>query len=199
MREPARVGRHASGAEIGELYDEHVWSVYAFLAYRVNRRADAEDLTQQTFERAVRSWKRFDPNRSSPRTWLLTIARNLAIDHYRRSKGGRDVSFDELEERGERVSVQGPEDNLGLSPELESALGRLSPRDREVIALRFGGDMTGPQIADALRLSLSNVQQILSRSLRKLRAELESVEDVRAGAGSSGERAGAENAERDSA
>jgi RNA polymerase sigma factor (sigma-70 family) len=197
MREPARVGRHASGAEIGELYDEHVWSVYAFLAYRVNRRADAEDLTQQTFERAVRSWGRFDPNRSSPKTWLITIARNLAIDHYRRSKGGRDLSLDELEEGSERITSPAPDESLGLSPELESALGRLSTRDREVIALRFGGDMSGPQIADALQLSLPNVQQILSRSLRKLRAELEAVEDVRAGARSGGERSGAENAERD--
>jgi RNA polymerase sigma factor (sigma-70 family) len=53
------------------------------------------------------------------------------------------------------------------------ALSKLSPRDREVIALRFGGDLNGPEIAEMTGLSLANVQQILSRSLRKLRDALE--------------------------
>ena len=54
-----------------------------------------------------------------------------------------------------------------------AALATLSQRDREIIALRFGGDLTGPEIAELLGLSLANVQQILSRSLRRLRAELD--------------------------
>ncbi|HWH19531.1 MAG TPA: response regulator transcription factor, partial [Solirubrobacterales bacterium] len=67
------------------------------------------------------------------------------------------------------------------------ALDALSERDREVLALRFGGDMTGPEIAKLLNLSLANVQQILSRSLRRLRKRLEGGELDRAagrGAGS---------------
>jgi DNA-directed RNA polymerase specialized sigma subunit len=55
----------------------------------------------------------------------------------------------------------------------------LTERDREVLALRFGGDMTGPEIAKLLNLSLANVQQILSRSLRKLRRLLEETDYVR--------------------
>jgi len=69
--------------------------------------------------------------------------------------------------------VPGPEEHLTASAELVSALGRLSERDREIVALRFGGDMTGPEIAQLLDLTLANVQQILSRSLRKLRGLLE--------------------------
>jgi RNA polymerase sigma-70 factor (ECF subfamily) len=69
--------------------------------------------------------------------------------------------------------VPGPEP-LGPSPELERALDTLGQRDREVIALRYGGDMTGPEIAELTGLTLANVQQILSRSLRRLRSELES-------------------------
>ena len=59
------------------------------------------------------------------------------------------------------------------SSELLGALARLTERDREVLALRFGGDMSGPEIAQLMNLSLANVQQILSRSLRKLRGLLE--------------------------
>lgn len=150
------------------VYDEHVWRVYGFLAYRLGDRDTAEDLTQATFERALRAWSRFDPRRASESTWLLAIARNLLIDHYRRD---RSNLTEPIEEQLGPV-MPGPEEGLTASPELVSALQRLSERDREIVALRFGGDMTGPEIAQLLGLTLANVQQILSRSLRKLRALL---------------------------
>ena len=68
--------------------------------------------------------------------------------------------------------VAGAEQRFAGSPELVEAMAALSDRDREVIALRFGGDLTGPEIAAMLGLSLANVQQILSRSLRRLRGVL---------------------------
>ena len=156
-------------SKFSRVYEEHVWRVYGFLAYRLGDRDTAEDLTQATFERALRAWSRFDPRRASESTWLLTIARNLLIDHYRRDKSSVTES---VEEQGAPL-VPGPEEQPTTSPEVIDALARLSERDREVIALRFGGDMTGPEIARLLNLSLANVQQILSRSLRKLRALLE--------------------------
>jgi RNA polymerase sigma-70 factor, ECF subfamily len=151
------------------LYEQHVWSVYGFLAYRVRDRETAEDLTQATFERALRNWSRFDPSRGSERTWLLAIARNLLIDQHRRA---RLAQLEPLEERA-HPAVPGPEAAEPRSAELAEVLARLSDREREVIALRFGGDLTGPQIATLLGLSLANVQQIQSRSLRRLRALLE--------------------------
>lgn len=162
------------GDQLARLFDEHVWDVYGFIAYRVRSRDDAEDLTQLTFERAVRAWSRFDPSRSRPRTWLLVIARNLVIDHLRSDHSPTQSPIGDAGVREDALGTSpGPEAELGLSPELEAAIGRLSDRDREVIALRFGGELTGPEIADMLGLSLANVQQILSRSLRKLRAEME--------------------------
>lgn len=160
--------------DFAEVYDEHIWDVYGYVAYRLSSREEAEDVTQMAFERALKAWKRFDPSRASAKTWLISIAHNLLIDHYRASKGPTEHLDDELAERhGPRTA--GPEQDLGLSPELAGALTTLSQRDREIIALRFGGDLTGPEIAELLDLSLANVQQILSRSLRKLRAELESA------------------------
>jgi RNA polymerase sigma factor (sigma-70 family) len=160
--------------DFAEAYDEHVWDVYGFFAYRVGSRAEAEDLTQLTFERALRAWRRFDPRRATPRTWLLSIAHNLLVDHYRR---GRSWTSEPIGEDGIEEDAlppdPGPEADLGLAPELAAALEKLGKREREIIALRFGGDLTGPQIADLLGLTLSNVQQILSRSLRKLRSSLE--------------------------
>ena len=70
-------------------------------------------------------------------------------------------------------TVPGPEERLTISPSLVRALTQLSDRDREVLALRFGGDLTGPEIAMLLGLTLANVQQILSRSLRRMRAQMD--------------------------
>jgi RNA polymerase sigma factor (sigma-70 family) len=165
--------------EFGRVYDEHVWRVYGFLAYRLHDREGAEDLTQATFERALRAWSRFDPRRASERTWLLAIARNLLIDHYRRDRSDRHEAINEYNV----PAVAGPEESSATSPELVQALAELTERDREVLALRFGGDLSGPEIATLLDLSLANVQQITSRSLRKLRATLESGEAAERGPG----------------
>jgi RNA polymerase sigma-70 factor (ECF subfamily) len=160
--------------EFAAVYDDEIWSVYGFFAYRLPGAADAEDLTQRTFERALRAWRRFDPERAPVRVWLLTIARNLLIDHYRADVWGRQQAIEEVAE-GELGSELAQPD-LGIEPELAEALAELVPRDREVLALRFGGDLTGPEIATITGLTLANVQQILSRSLRRLRARLEGGE-----------------------
>jgi RNA polymerase sigma-70 factor (ECF subfamily) len=160
--------------DFATVYDDEVWSVYGFFAYRLRSVADAEDLTQRTFERALRAWGRFDPERAPARVWLLTIARNLLIDHYRADVWGRQQAIEEVAE-GE-LGSELPEPDLGIEPELASALAELVPRDREVLALRFGGDLNGPEIAELTGLSLANVQQILSRSLRRLRECLDSSE-----------------------
>lgn len=161
--------------EFSSVYDDNVAAVYGFFAYRLNSRPDAEDLTQLTFERALRAWPRYDPRRAAPSTWLLAIARNLLIDHYRADRSSAASSVDDpssgAAERLPPVTDRQPA--LGLAPELSDALSRLSQRDREILALRYGGDLTGPEIAAVTELSLANVQQILSRSLRRLREELD--------------------------
>lgn len=152
-----------------EVYRRHVSGVYAFVAYRVCDTHAAEDLVQATFERALRAWHRFDPGRASERTWLFSIARNLIIDHWRRPR----------EELSPNVEVQmdrrgGHEDSSPeVSDALLTALATLSDRDREVVALRFGGDLSAAEIAAITDLTLSNVQQILSRSLRRLRERVD--------------------------
>ena len=162
--------------DFSKVYDEHVWQVYGFFAYRMPNRADAEDLTQQTFERALKSWARYDASRASVGTWLIVIARNLLIDHHRADRSPRQQPLDELDHRHGALVDTGATADLGIEPDLEHALGQLAPRDREIIALRFGGELTGPEIAELTGLSLANVQQILSRSLRRMRSAM--VESV---------------------
>jgi RNA polymerase sigma factor (sigma-70 family) len=161
--------------EFTEVYQEHVFRVYGFIAYRVRSAADAEDLTQLTFEKALRAWPRFDPRRATASTWLLSIARNVIIDRHRAERGA--VALDDVPEAQLGVDPTF-EDALGHAAELAPALATLSARDREIVGLRFGADLTGPEIAQLTGLTLANVQQILSRSLRRLRTALEDAPDT---------------------
>lgn len=177
LRRTARPG--APQPDLAELYEEHVWSVYGFFGYHRLARHDAEDLTQATFERAIRAWPRYDPARASVKTWLIAIAQNLLIDHHRRERSRRHSSTDtEGFDEALLGSTPGPGERFELSPALSTALQALSDRERQVIALRFGGELSGPEIAQLLELSLANVQQIASRALRKLRAGLEEGESM---------------------
>ena len=159
--------------DFSAVYDEHVWQVYGFFAYRMRSRADAEDLTQQTFERALKAWSRYDPSRAGVGTWLLTIARNLLIDHMRADRSSRRQPIDDLGAGHDALVAPDVPLDLGLEPDLEHALSSLGVREREIIALRFGGELTGPEIAELMDLSLANVQQILSRSLRRMRSVID--------------------------
>ena len=176
----------ARSSDVVGMYDAHVWEVYGFLAYRLGNAHDAEDMTQAVFERAVRSADRFDERRASAKTWLLAIAKNLLIDHHRAARNRRHEALDAHDELVDHADpfAHGP------SPEIASALALLSDRDREVVALRFGGDMTGAEIAEATGLSVANVQQILSRALRRMREHLEELGGPRAGAREAGRRDG---------
>lgn len=163
----------ASGEEFARFYDEYVWRVYGFFGYRLGSREEAEDLTQLTFERALKAWARYNERRASKGTWVMTIARNLLIDHYRAQvPAPQSLSEDEVRDPA-LVMPALDEQSLGLSPDLELALEGLGQRERELLALRFGAELTGPEIAELTDLTVDNVHQILSRSLRRLRAELE--------------------------
>ena len=155
------------------MYSQHIEDVYGFFGYRLASRHEAEDLTQLTFERALRAWDGFDPRRATARTWLIAIARNLLVDHYRRNVPAPVGELPEAEQ-ADTAGAQNPANSprLGVSPEVEAALSQLDDRERELIALRFGGDLSGPEIAELTGLTLANVQQILSRSLRRMRTEL---------------------------
>jgi RNA polymerase sigma-70 factor (ECF subfamily) len=161
------MGNHEAFAAF---YDDNVWDVYGFFGYRVRSREQAEDLTQSTFEKALQAWERYDPERASPRTWLLAIARNLLIDHYRQDRSNLQEPIGDHEDGAAAAWTE--ELTLGIEPDLARALSTLNGRERELIALRFGGDLNGPEIAEITGLTLANVQQILSRSLRRLRTEL---------------------------
>lgn len=152
------------------LYAEEAANLFAFLAYRTGDRALAEDLVADAFERALRARARYDRRRGSRKTWLYGIALNLVRDHARRA-GARARAYARTE-----VLVGGPEVAVLTAvedrDELQRALATLSPEEREAVALRFGADLSVPEIARVLGERLTTVEGRVYRALRKLRAQL---------------------------
>jgi RNA polymerase sigma factor (sigma-70 family) len=152
------------------LYEEHAQPLFGFLAYRTGDPALAEDLLADTFERALRARKRFDRRKASEKTWLYTIALNLLRDSARRSKTEARAF-----ERVPRESAGVPDELTAVEhrDEIQRALRTLSDEEREAIALRFGGDLSVPEIAKLLKQPLPRIEGRVYRSLRKLRDELD--------------------------
>ena len=152
------------------LYAAHAEPLLGFLVYRTGDRALAEDVVADTFERVLRTRFRFDPRKSSEKTWIYTIALNLLRDHARRSStearaldrvaepvGGGPGQLDEIEERDQ----------------LKRALERLSAEEREAVALKYGADLTLPEIAKLVGEPHATVHGRLYRGLRKMRDEID--------------------------
>jgi RNA polymerase sigma-70 factor, ECF subfamily len=157
--------------------EAHLDDVYGYLLYLTGDRTVADDLTAETFERAFRSWKRFDPRRGTAKTWLCQIARSGALDHFRSEERRRrregtyalreQAAVDESEVFGH-----------GLSPELEEALRSLSAAEREVIALRVLLDLDGESAARLLGISPTACSTRLHRALGKLEEYVRGNADV---------------------
>ena len=156
-------------ADFESLYAREAQALFGFLAYRTGDRSLAEDLLADTFERALRSRKRYDAARGSQRTWLYAIAMNLLRDHARRAAAeGRAI-----ERVGAPVPAGGDElDSVARRDELQRVLATLADDEREAIALRFGAELTVPEMAKLLGQPLTTVEGRVYRALRKLRERL---------------------------
>jgi RNA polymerase sigma-70 factor, ECF subfamily len=151
--------------------EAHLDDVYRYVLYLTGDRNVAEDLTSATFERALRRWGRYDPNRGSAKTWLCQLARGVALDHFRADerRRRRDHRYaGTIREADELVYGD------GLSPALESALAGLSAGEREVVALRVVLELDGDQAAGVLGISPTACSTRLSRALTKLAERVES-------------------------
>ncbi len=177
------------------LFAEHAPRLLAFLDYRTGDMALAEDLMADTFERALKARVRFDRRRGSEKTWLYAIALNLLRDHLRKSAAAtRALQRMAAGQRG--LDTDSRFDAIAERDELRGALSRLSDEEREAIALRFGAELSVPEIARLTGEKLTTVEARVYRALRKLKAELDDVRsptgESRSSRSSTGQLGGAE-------
>lgn len=151
------------------VYADQLTRIYNYFRYRLGNETVAEDLTSKTFEKAWVARRRYRRDLAGFGTWLLSIARNVAIDHLRADRRHAPISA-ALDVADGRT----PEDDLANRSDLArlaALMGRLPARDQELLALKYGAGATNRAIAEVTGLSESNVGTIVHRAVQALREE----------------------------
>lgn len=167
--------RQDSIKRLFELYSD---DVFRYLVYYTGSR-DVEDLVQEVFIKAIRAYDSF-AGRSHPKTWLLTIARNTAIDHTRKKRRWSWlpeswlVNVETKEKTPEEILTQSEE-----KQQLYAALSRLKPAYREVLILRGIKELSSAQTAEILEWSENKVNVTLHRAMKALKDQIGNNADER--------------------
>jgi RNA polymerase sigma-70 factor (ECF subfamily) len=141
--------------------------VYAYVAYRIGDGPDAEDVTSAVFERALRYRDSYDRRKGTPVSWLIGIARR-EIDS---ALAGRPLLSGD-ERADDRAAPGDLAEDAARRLTVGAAIASLDARDRELVALRYGADLTARQIGELLGMQTNAVEVALHRALARLRAEL---------------------------
>jgi RNA polymerase sigma-70 factor (ECF subfamily) len=169
----AETGRGPSSAEgfIRRLSAEHGDALLSWAVGRFRDRRDAEEVVAETLVRAWRHFDQFDPARGSERSWVFGIARNAAVDHFRRSRRHLKA-VPEPAVRDEPDPDQ-PTERVAEASLVRDALESISEAHREVIVLAHFGGLTVAEIAARLDLPLGTAKSRLFYAMRSMRAALE--------------------------
>jgi RNA polymerase sigma-70 factor, ECF subfamily len=155
----------------GELYDRYVDVVYRYVQYRVSSTALAEDLTSETFLRALRRITSYTWQGRDFGAWLVTIARNLIADHYKSGRYRMEVATSDLVEAGADRSEEGPEGEVlaGLTnAALLEAVKKLNSEQQECIALRFLQGMSVAETAQIMGKNEGAIKALQYRAVKSL-------------------------------
>lgn len=154
------------------IYAEQLPKVYNFFRYRVNDDTLAQDMTANTFEKAWRARDRYRSDVAGFSTWLFSIARNVANDHFRQAQSNAAPPVASLDALGDVASASSTDDIAQHRADLRQLgqlLAQLDERERELLALKFGAGLTNRAIASVMSLSESNVGTIANRLIERLR------------------------------
>jgi len=147
-------------------FEEYYPKIYNYIYYRVLHKETAEDLTSDVFYRALAFASSFDKRKASYKTWLFTIAHNIVANHYRSNKNLLTLDdFDTLAVESDIVCDYETTEDFRRLHEL---LKTLPEREREVIALRFWGELTYKEIATRIGMREKSVSSMMSRLTKKL-------------------------------
>jgi RNA polymerase sigma-70 factor (ECF subfamily) len=155
----------ADPAQFVEIYDRHVDRIYAFVSRRTGNRPDAEDITSQVFEQALRTIGQFEWRGVPLSAWLFKIASNAIADHWRARSRTSDQPLPELPDPGEVSDI---DRRLALFWHVD----RLPDVQRQVIRLRFVEEKSIRDVAAALDRSEGAVKQLQLRALESLRKSM---------------------------
>ena len=153
----------------GDLYDRYVDLIYRYIYYRVGTAQIAEDLTSETFLRALRRITTFTWQGRDVGAWFITIARNLIADHYKSGRYRLEMTTDDISTAGPTLITAGPEDAVLEAMQnkvLLTAVKQLNPEQQECIVLRF---LQGLSVAETAQIMGKNDGAIKALQYRAIR------------------------------
>lgn len=175
-----KLAKNGQADAYGELYERHVSAVYRFLYARLDNRMDAEDFTEEVFLRAWNSLSSYNERGIPFVAYLLIVARNVLIDHYRRNgRSPQHVPIEDIQlsdpepEPGEVMTIKIKHD------ELRQVLEQLREDYQEVLILRFLNDLSPHETAQVMNRSTGAVRVLQHRAISALRKTLEERRDQR--------------------
>jgi RNA polymerase sigma-70 factor (ECF subfamily) len=155
----------------GELYDRYVDLVYRYIYYRVGTSQLAEDLTSETFLRALRRISTFTWQGRDVGAWFVTIARNLIADHYKSGRYRLEMTTDDIVETGSKMVSDGPENAVLEAMQnkvLLEAVKQLNAEQQECIVLRFLQGLSVAETAQAMGKNDGAIKALQYRAIRSL-------------------------------
>jgi RNA polymerase sigma-70 factor, ECF subfamily len=158
-----------AGIDFDALYRANRDDLYAYVATLLRDRATAEDVTASAFERAFRRQHSFRSRRGTPRAWLFGIARNAALDELRRRRRVGPMPEDPFRSAPGSTTVEEAADQTLRRDVVRRALAELSPRERDLVALKFFAGLSNLELARVLGISESSAGTRLHRTVAKLR------------------------------
>lgn len=166
-----RGGKSAHERQFEKLYLESYSTVYGWVRARMSSDADAEDVVSEAYLRAARSFSSFDPSRAKFGTWVITIARNCMISHFRKQRP--NVTLDDIPETA--FAVPGEQNASDDQMTVRALLACLDDGEREIIALKYREGVRNVDIARMLNMNPSTVSTMLSRAITKMRAQMQKM------------------------
>jgi RNA polymerase sigma-70 factor, ECF subfamily len=168
--EVARAATAGDVEAVGRLYDELVGPIYRYVAVRVRGREDAEDLTHLVFERIVTALPRYRHNGKPFAAWAFRIARNAVIDHQRRVRPTEPLG--KTPERPDGIGIEALSLRREEVRELQAAIGRLTPDQREALLLRYAGGLSADEAAQVMGRRAGTIRGLTFRAIEALRRQL---------------------------
>lgn len=159
-----------------QLYENHFDKIYRYVALRIGNKTEAEDVTQQVFLNALRSISSFKWKGTPVSAWLFRIAHNLVVDYLRKEKKQATTPLDESLVSSDSSPQLVAEHRLDIE-QLTSATQRLTEAQREVISLRFAGELSVAEVAKVMGKSEGAVKALQHSAIVALRRTLSAGDD----------------------
>ena len=140
--------------QFGRLYDLYIKKIYNFIYYKTLHKETAEDLTSQTFFKALKNIKSFDEAKGSFSSWIYRIARNTVIDYHRTKR--TEANIDDIWDLSSDSNIETDINTIQKLDTVKKYLQKFKPQQREIVIMRLWDQLSYQEIAEITGLTVAN-------------------------------------------